>query len=154
MQNRETQPDRDVYIRMGAICTCSNIRKAARVITQLYDEILHPSGLLATQALLLTAIAAHGSVALTPLAERMAMDRTTLARNLKPLERDGLVEIATGADRRTRVLRLTDRGQEALAKAIPLWEEAQAWVINQLGEERWRAMLGDWAELVSLVRER
>jgi DNA-binding MarR family transcriptional regulator len=104
--------------------------------------------------MLLVAIAAYGETTVTPLAEQLAMDRTTLARNLKPLERDGLVEISTGEDRRTRILRLTDQGQEALSKVIPLWEEAQAWVISQLGEDHWRAMLGGWSELVSLVRQR
>ncbi len=81
------------------------------------------------------------------------MDPTTLARNLKPLERDGLVEISPGKDRRTRVVRITDKGQQALDRALPLWEEAQAWVISQVGDDRWRAMLGDWSELVALVRK-
>jgi DNA-binding MarR family transcriptional regulator len=123
-------------------------------ITQLYDAFLQPSGLLVTQFKLLGALAAHGSLALSPLADLLALDPTTLARNLKPLERDGLVDIAVGEDRRKRMVRLTERGQDALAKALPLWEEAQTWVISQLGQERWRAMLTDWAALVSLARQR
>lgn len=132
------------------------LEHAARTlpITQLYDAFLQPSGLLVTQFKLLGALAAHGSLALSPLADLLALDPTTLARNLKPLERDGLVDIAVGEDRRKRMVRLTERGQDALAKALPLWEEAQTWVISQLGQERWRAMLTDWAALVSLARQR
>jgi DNA-binding MarR family transcriptional regulator len=77
-----------------------------------------------------------------------------LARNLKPLERDGLVEISVGEDRRARLVKITETGLDALLKALPLWEEAQAWVINHIGEDRWRAMLADWKELASMVRER
>ena len=137
---------------MGALCTCSNLRKASRIITKLYDAVLQPSGLLATQAIVLTAIAANGTVRLSRLAEQLAMDRTTLARNLRSLETGGLVEVSAGEDRRTRLLRLTDRGEEALSKVVPLWKEAQAFVIDRLGEDRWRAMMGDWAELVALAR--
>lgn len=148
------QADTTAYERVATLCACGNLRAAARVITQLYDAFLQPSGLLITQFKLLGALAAHGAIALSPLAEELALDPTTLARNLKPLERDGLVEIAVGDDRRKRVVRLTARGQMALEQALPLWEEAQAWVISRLGEWRWRAMLGDCAALVSIASQR
>jgi len=154
MQNQNPKPDLSQFQYVATQCTCANLRKTSRVITQLYDEFLEPSGLLATQFLLLGAVGTSGSIAVTPLAEQLAMDPTTLARNLKPLERDGLVEISKGSDRRTRVVRLTERGQEALVKAFPLWEQAQAYVIGQIGADRQRAMLGDWSELVSRVRKR
>jgi len=136
------------------MCTNANLRKTARAITQLYDEFLQPSGLLGTQFRLLGAVFANGPIALAPLAEELTLDPTTLARNLKPLERDGLVEISIGEDRRTRIVNITEKGENALQKALPLWEEAQAWVISRLGEDRWRAMLSDWNELVSLSRQR
>src|SRR5687768_5142177 len=148
------QPSSDIYQRVVTHCTCSNLRKTARVITELYDEFLKPSGLLGTQFRLLGAIASSGSIALTPLAELMDVDRTTLARNLKPLERDGLVTMSAGEDRRIHLLTLTDSGRAALMTAFPLWEEAQAWLISHLGEDRWRAMLGDWSNLVELARQR
>ncbi len=154
MRNQNPQPDPALYGHIVASCTNANLRKTSRAITQLYDEFLQPSGLLGTQFRLLGAVAAKGTVALTPLAEELALDPTTLARNLKPLQRDGLVEISAGEDRRTRVVKITEKGLNALLKAFPLWEEAQAWVISQLGEERWRAMLADWEELVSLARQR
>jgi DNA-binding MarR family transcriptional regulator len=154
MPTQTTRLKQDIYNRVATQCTCSNLRMASRAITQLYDEILQPSGLLATQFRLVGAIAANGSIALTPLAEQLGMDPTTLARNLKPLERDGMIDISTGDDRRTRMLKITAKGQDALTKALPLWEEAQAWVISQLGEDRWRMMLGDWSNLVTLIRQR
>jgi DNA-binding MarR family transcriptional regulator len=154
MQPQVPELNQAVFRRVVTLCTCGNLRTTARVITQLYDEFLQPSGLLVTQFKLLGALAMHGSIALSPLAEQLALDPTTLARNLKPLEREGLVDISVGEDRRTRMVRMTERGQDALAKALPLWEAAQAWVISQIGEERWQAMLGDWAELVSLAHQR
>ncbi len=153
MQQQASQLNQAVYQQVATLCTCGNLRTAARFITQLYDDFLQPSGLLVTQFKLLGALAAHGSIALSPLADLLALDPTTLARNLKPLERDGLVDISIGEDRRTRVVRITERGQGALAKALPLWEEAQAWVISQIGHERWRTMLSDLAALVSLAHQ-
>ncbi len=154
MHHQASQLNQAVYQQVATLCTCGNLRTTARVITQLYDEFLQPSGLLVTQFKLLGALAAHGPIALSPLAQQLALDPTTLARNLKPLARDGLVDISVGEDRRTRMVHLTGRGQDALAKALPLWEEAQAWVIGRLGQERWHAMLGDWAVLVSLAHQR
>jgi DNA-binding MarR family transcriptional regulator len=154
MQNQKPQPDPGVYNRVVTMCINANLRKMSRTITQLYDEILEPSGLLGTQFRLLGAVASHSPIALAPLAEELTLDPTTLARNLKPLERDGLVEISIGEDRRRRMVKITEKGQDALLKALPLWEEAQAWVTSQLGEDRMRAMLADWNELVSLVRQR
>jgi DNA-binding MarR family transcriptional regulator len=154
MENQNPQRDQDAYSRVVTSCTNANLRKTSRLITQLYDEFLQPSGLLGTQFRLLGAVAASGTIALTPLAEELELDPTTLARNLKPLERDGLVEVSIGEDRRTRTVKITEKGQSALLKALPLWEEAQAWVISQLGENRWQAMLADWTELVSMVRQR
>jgi DNA-binding MarR family transcriptional regulator len=86
------------------------------------------------------------------------MDRTTLARNLKPLQRQGLVQVEVGddqGDRRVRIVRLTEKGREALRQALPLWEEAQAQVVGALGEERLRHALQEVAalEAVALRRE-
>jgi DNA-binding MarR family transcriptional regulator len=154
MQNEKLQPGPDAYKRVVSMCINANLRKTSRAITQLYDEFLQPSGLLGTQFRLLGAVASNDPIALAPLAEELTLDPTTLARNLKPLERDGLVEISVGEDRRTRMVTITEKGQESLLKAFPLWEEAQTWVISHIGEDHWRTMLADWNELTSLVRER
>ena len=152
MKNDPRLLDTAKFARMGRLCTCTNLRSAARAITHVYDEFLRSSGLPTTQFLLLAALGAHEATTLTPLAEDLGMDPTTLARNLKPLERDGLVRIDAGRDRRTRVLRLTEQGVAALEGAYPLWEQAQRWIIGQVGEDQWRTMLGDWSYLTALAR--
>lgn len=154
METRKPQVGPDAYQRIASLCINTNLRKTARAITQLYDGFLQPSGLLTTQFRLLGAVASNGPIALAPLAEELTLDPTTLARNLKPLERDGFVKISVGEDRRTRMINITEKGGDALRKAFPLWEEAQAWVISQIGEDRWRTMLDDLDELASLVHKR
>lgn len=138
---------------VAAVCTCFNLRKASRAITQLYDQVLQPSGLLATQFTLLVAISVAGSATVTRLAQELVMDRTTLTRNLKPLERQGLIEIEPGQDQRTRVVSLTDKGHKALARAIPLWEQAQAHIVEGLGQSRWSALLSDLSDTVLLAHK-
>ncbi|MER3446839.1 MAG: MarR family transcriptional regulator [Candidatus Dadabacteria bacterium] len=134
-------------------CTCFNLRKATRAITQLYDESLRPTGLRATQFSLLIAIMILESVTVTRLAEIAVMDRTTLTRNLRPLEKKGLIKVVSGDDQRTRIVTLTTHGKEVLAKALPLWEKAQARVIKRLGQERWNSLQADLGEVVSLVNK-
>ncbi|MES1023498.1 MarR family winged helix-turn-helix transcriptional regulator [Gloeocapsa sp. BRSZ] len=134
-------------------CTCFNLRKASRVITQLFDQVLQPSGILANQFTLLAALSVAESVSITRLAQELVMDRTTLTRNLKPLEREGLIRIEPGQDQRVRVVSLTQKGQAALAKALPLWQQAQAKVIEELGQDRWQTLLSHLSDTVSLLRE-
>lgn len=124
-----------------AKCACYNIRKAARLVTQLYDKMLEPSGLLITQLALLAAIGRMGAAPITRLAHVLGMDRTTLTRNLKPLERQGLIEMDTGLDRRTHIARLTEQGHQALKDALPLWQQAQNAVISRFGQDRTAALL-------------
>lgn len=134
-------------------CACFNLRKTARAITKLYDEALRPTGLRVTQFSLLIATTMLGSVTVTRLAEIGVMDRTTLTRNLKPLEKKRLIEVTAGKDQRTRVINLTTRGQEVLTKALPLWEKAQARVIKELGQERWKSLQADLEDVVSLANK-
>jgi DNA-binding MarR family transcriptional regulator len=132
-------------------CACANLRKAARAVTQLFDEALAPSGLRATQFTLLVTSRLMGESTINKLAEKMAMDRTTLSRNLKPLVRSGLLEVRSGEDGRTRLVRLTQAGEKALEEAYPLWQQAQRETVSALGEERYEALLGNVAQAVSLV---
>jgi DNA-binding MarR family transcriptional regulator len=132
-------------------CACFNLRKAARAITHLYDEMLRPTGLRTTQFTLLVATKMLEPITVTRLAKIGVMDRTTLTRNLRPLEKQGLIQIALGKDQRTRVVTLTPEGQKALARALPLWRKAQTRVIKELGQERWNSLKAYLAEVVSLV---
>lgn len=115
-------------------CTCLRIRKAARRITQIYDHALAPSGLGAAQFSLLAHLRWHDGLSIVELAEMMGMDRTTLTRNLKPLEAQGLAAVGPGPDRRSKAVRLTAEGRDALRRAAPLWREAQDRVEATLGE--------------------
>lgn len=125
-------------------CTCFNMRKATRVVTQIYDDALRPTGLRATQYALLVHAYAMGPAPLTKLAEAMVTDRTTLARNLEPLEKEGLLCIENGADRRSRIISITDDGLGKLAEAYPVWKRTHDEVKRIMGLE-------DWSEMISKV---
>lgn len=144
MPRRERPPSPRAEAAAG--CACAHLRRAARLVTQLYDGALRPSGLRATQFTLLMATHHLEPAPLTRLARIVAMDRTTLTRNLEPLEAQALIRTRTGGDRRVREVSLTDRGRDALARALPLWERAQARVTRRLGPTRLARLLEDlWA---------
>ncbi len=130
-------------------CTCFNLRKAARAVTQLYDEFLRPSNLRATQFSLLGVLAQAGTMSITHLADMAVMDRTTLKRNLELLEREGLVRIRPGADARVREVSLTQAARERLLAALPYWERAQAHVTSRLGAARTNRFLSDLSAAVA-----
>lgn len=112
-------------IALAPPCHCLAIRQAARQVTQVYDRHLAPTGLRATQYAVLRVIRRHGPVSMQACSEWLVMDRTTLSRALRPLEREGLVTVATGADARVRMLSLSEAGQAFLARTQNLWENAQ-----------------------------
>jgi DNA-binding MarR family transcriptional regulator len=132
-------------------CACANLRRAARAVTQLFDDALAPSGLKVTQFTLLVTSRLMGESTVNEPAERMAMDRTTLSRNLKPLVRSGLLEVRRGEDGRTRLVRISPAGEHALKEAYPLWQQVQRETVSALGEERHEALLGAVARMVSLA---
>jgi DNA-binding MarR family transcriptional regulator len=132
-------------------CLCHNVRMASRVVSRAYDEALRPTGLRATQVAVLAAVGARGALSITSLADSMEMERTTLTRNLRPLEEQGYVFIAPEGRHRSRVLRLTAAGQAVLLEALPLWEKAQRSALRQLGEQRWPAIRKAFADLVNKV---
>jgi DNA-binding MarR family transcriptional regulator len=141
------------FIEAGKYCACFSLRKAARAVTTLYDDVLRPTGLRATQFALLTIAHALGSMTVTQLAEHAVIDRTTLTRNLRALERRGLVRIREGKDRRVREVQMTARGQEAWSSAVPLWFEAQSRITKGLGEKRLRGLVADLSATVAVARE-
>jgi DNA-binding MarR family transcriptional regulator len=122
-------------------CTASQLRRATRVLGRLYDDVMAPSGLEGTQFSLLVRLSLTGEISMRALADGMGVDRTTLTRNLAPLERKGWVERAPGDDQRVRLVRITERGAKVLDKALPLWQEAQHRVVASLGKARWSDLL-------------
>jgi DNA-binding MarR family transcriptional regulator len=107
-------------------CACATLRRAARAVTAAYDAALAPSGLRITQFGILRRLARLGPLPVTRLAAESALDRSTMGRNLSPLERRGLVRIKVGdADQRERIACLTAAGEAAIEAALPHWRKAQ-----------------------------
>ncbi len=135
-------------------CACFNMRKAARSITQFYEDIMRPSGLRSTQYTILSATKHLEPITVMGLAEEIVTDRTTLTRNLKVLEKHGLIRLEAGEDRRERQIYLTDKGREAQAKAYPLWQEAQEEMIARLGDQDFTRILSDLSKVVTASKTR
>lgn len=117
-------------------CNCYALRKATRRVTQLYDHLLAPLGLRATQYALLIEVERRGPISLIPLADAMVMDRATLGHNIRPLEADGYLALSVGRDRRSREVSLTNSGRKILAKAKPRWQQAQAIFEAEIGPKK------------------
>lgn len=129
---------------MRSTCAAQALRRASRLITQRYDQALAPSGLKVTQLPILVALGAHGPIPLTPLAGALALDRTTLTRNLRILEQRGFVTMAADeSDARVRLAAITDEGALALVEALGLWKEIHAAVVDEFGEPRLHALYGE-----------
>jgi DNA-binding MarR family transcriptional regulator len=110
----------------AADCNCLAVRQAARYITQFYDQYLAAAGLRTTQYGILAKLKRRGPMSINALATQLVLDRTTLGRNIRPLERDGLIVIEPDpADRRSKVLRLTKSGEARFERAHKGWIEAQ-----------------------------
>lgn len=120
------QSDMRVYTRiMDDRCLCTALRQAAAQSTAHYDAALAPAGIKVTMFRLLRRLDAAGAISITDLAASVGLDRSTLGRNLRVLEKQSLVHGGSGPDARARLISLTDTGRETLHKAIPLWQAAQ-----------------------------
>ncbi len=144
------QLDTTVFREVTETCTCLHIRKTARVITQFYDAFLQPGGLRITQFIVLVVIALSEQETVMQLAEKLAMDRSALARSLKSLGDQGLLTVEPGRDRRTRLVRLTEQGRHALTRTLPAWRQAQEQLMTRFGEEQARLLLADLKSVESL----
>src|SRR5215471_8160755 len=128
-------------------CTCFNMRRAARVITQFFDAEVGRRGLRPTQPPILRALQAKDGWTMAELSEWLAMERTTLLRNLRPLQRDGLVRVRGGGRGGHVELFITEKGRAALARRLPAWRSAQNKVVATLGKERWSRIIRDLEEV-------
>jgi DNA-binding MarR family transcriptional regulator len=123
------------------VCNCLAIRQAARHVSQLYDQCLSPTGLRGSQFSILARLKRFGPMTINALAHDLVMDRTTLGRNILPLEREGLITIRPGrSDRRAKELHLTEAGAARLDTAMPGWVEAQNRFEAAFGSERAAAL--------------
>ncbi|MFP3997330.1 MarR family transcriptional regulator [Pseudomonas capeferrum] len=127
-------------------CICTHLRRAARGVSRHYDEALAGFGVNVAQFSLLRHLQRLDRPSITSLAEAMGLERSTLGRNLRVLEADGLVALAGGDDQRNRVVLLTDPGKALLQAAYPAWEQAQELLVERLG-------VGQRDELVRLLEQ-
>src|SRR5216110_3036448 len=118
-------------------CVCSTLLMVSRAVTQLYDDILRPSGLRVTQFSILATIARLGDANLRQLEHTLAIDQTTLTRSLNLLERNGAIDRVPHPDGRIKAMALTSKGRKALEAARPLWARAQDRVLRELGTTAW-----------------
>ena len=119
------------------LCNCLAIRQAARHVTQFYDQFLAPIGLRTTQFSILAKLKRLGPTPIKALARELVMDRTTLGRNILPLEREGLIAIVPArSDRRSKELDLTEAGTARLKSAVKKWTLAQAQFEAEFGNRR------------------
>ena len=124
-------------------CVCFNLRWVARKVTQFFDAEMRRHGIRPTQGSILLALNAKESWTMAELSDWLGMDRTTLVRNLRPLQRDGFVR-AVGGGRGGRVeLSITTKGRKQTEKLRPAWKSAQSAAVKTLGEQRWSAILSD-----------
>jgi DNA-binding MarR family transcriptional regulator len=125
-----------------------------RAVTQLYDEVLRPSGLRVTQFSILATLARMGEANVRQLTDTLAIDQTTLTRSVNLLERDGVIQRVPHPDGRIKAMRLTAKGRRALEVARPLWAQAQDKVLRELGAKAWADAQRRLAHLFDVAVER
>ena len=124
-------------------CVCFNLRWVTRAVTQFYDAEMRRHGIRPTQGTILLALNAKESWTMADLSDCLGLERTTLVRNLRPLQRDGFVK-AVGGGRGNRVeITITTKGRKQVEKLTPAWKSAQSAVVKTLGKQRWSAILSD-----------
>ena len=124
-------------------CVCFNLRMVTRIVTKFFDAEMRRHGIRPTQGTILLSLNGKPTWTMSELSDWLGMDRTTLLRNLRPLQRDELVE-AVGGGRGGRVeLSITAKGRKKIAECLPAWRSAQSAAVNALGDERWSDILAD-----------
>lgn len=132
-------------------CSCTNIRRASRALTLLYDKLLAPSGLKVTQYSLLRHLQHLGTVTMNEFSRATRLDRTTLVRNLKPLEQARLIRITPSCASQANQLSITDAGIQALDVALPYWQEAQRSTKELFTEEEFHVFRGALQKIESII---
>lgn len=147
-----TATELDLCTQVRAMCACNQLRRATRGVTQLYESALAPSGLKATQLPILVGLGSAGDLSVSALADALALDRTTLTRNLKVLEGRGLIRTGeSDDDARVRMVSLTLDGADVLATALDRWEAMQILVEERFGRERLSALYGELEALGNMI---
>ena len=133
MSTADSEPPFDTTIRVRDTCLCLHLQQAARAVARHFDASLRPLGLTNGQFSLLMSLNRPGPATIGGVSDLLAMDRTTLTANLKPLERRGLLVVSVDdSDKRSRRLSLTAAGRELLVAALPIWETEHQAIEMQL----------------------
>ncbi|MCP8464262.1 MarR family winged helix-turn-helix transcriptional regulator [Pseudomonas sp. ZM23] len=131
-------------------CLCTKLRRSARAVTRVYDDALKGVGLTTAQFSLLRHLSRLEQPSISDLADAMGLDRSTLGRNLRPLESEGLVRLDEGADLRNRIVVLTPAGLERIMRGREAWDAAQQDVAAHLGDDKRRQLEALLDELATL----
>jgi len=149
MAKQDMEKLKGICGKVAESCMGMRVRRAARVVANHYDKHLKPTGLKGTQFTLLNTIFMNPAASIGQLADALGLDRTTLNRNLKPLEGKGLISSGSGKDPRTRTLKLTNEGTKMLQNALPYWLEAQSGVLETV-DHRIQRLMDDLSEIEKL----
>ena len=134
---------KELDMSAGENCLCFNLRWVTRAVTQFYDAEMRRHGIRPTQGTILVSLNAKDTWSMAELSDWLGMERTTLLRNLRPLQRDGLVQ-ARGGGRGGRVeLSISAKGRKKIEECLPAWRSAQSAAVKTLGHQRWSAILSD-----------
>jgi DNA-binding MarR family transcriptional regulator len=134
-------------------CVCFNLRRVARAVTQFYDAEMRRHGIRPTQGTILASLMSRDTWNMAELSDWLGMERTTLVRNLRPLQRDGLVRISGGGRGRLVELAITAKGRKQIEKLTPAWKSSQNAAVKTLGEKRWSGILSDLETAVTALRK-
>lgn len=150
MENQELHQEHVDVSSINAKCCCFAMRKVMRAVTQCYDRYLESTGIRSTQFTLLVELSSTKAKTLTEIAEGLVMDRTTLTRNLKPLEKLELISTIQPVDKRSKAYILTELGKQTVDKCVPLWEKAQNSIVGNLGDERFDGLLRELSSVIEI----
>jgi DNA-binding MarR family transcriptional regulator len=153
MEKQSDQQEQRIA-RLAAMCVCSNLRRSSRAVSNYYDSLLgQVSDLRVSQAIVLVVLYLAGPQTIHELAEMLALDRTTIGRNIRPLVQQGLLTLKSGNDQRTRVVTLTAQGEETLLRVVPQWEQAQAHMVTGMGREQVTVLLAQLSIVTALTHD-
>ncbi len=142
-----------LHLAGTSYCASFNVRKTARTITSLYDTALGRGGLGAASFALLVAVAKSEPVAMGVLAKTLALDPTTMTRNLYRMQQRGLLTISARSLRRQRFVTLLPAGRRALEDCLPFWRRVQRKVVKRIGLNRWKQFLAELGRLSNVATE-
>jgi DNA-binding MarR family transcriptional regulator len=133
-------------------CACEGLRRAARAVSKIYAGAFAGLGLTATQLAILVATRLHGPVPLSRLAEGLGLDRTSLYRAVRPLERKGYLQTLAGRTERERIATVTAKGERLLQEALPIWESTQRRFVDALGARTWLTLASAMKQVLAVAR--